>query len=313
MTTLTPEQVRANQNNKWFPVPNLPRSAYIEPPRSEYLRTLPRQAPRGFLEGSDSSLLQQAVVSQTRSKEALMISQDIRFETDRALERALGREYIIPKRKKRMMITGEAGGMKPMFHPRAISATDFQNYKDIMDFGRQRGFIGDEEQKLTERLFRRVGERGINPKVLSKISELLKEETPHGRAGFLEDPDVYQMLLRGLVEGKMTVEDVIELQGDVSFEDDFEEAELGMEIEAGEEEMYRNPFEPSLRPPTLREAWRGASRDIDWLHKSGQGRPLTTITQETVGEMVEDIALDAFGEVFDENYGWLAPGSGLVL
>jgi hypothetical protein len=29
--------------------------------------------------------------------------------------------------------------------------------------------------------------------------------------------------------------------------------------------------------------------------------------------MVEDIALDAFGEVFDENYGWLAPGSGLVL
>lgn len=256
MTTLTPEQVRANQNNKWFPVPNLPRSAYVEPPRSEYLRTLPRQAPRGFLEGSDSSLLGQAVISQTRSKEALMISQDTRFETDRALEEALGREYIIPKKKKKIMMMDDVEGMKPMYHPRAISATDFQNYKEFMDFGRQRGFIGDAEKSLAERLLRQVGERAVDSRVLSKISELLKEETPHGFPGFLEDPDVFSFLLSSLVQGSLTTADLLELQGDVSFEEEFEEAEQGMEIEALEEEMYRNPFEPSMRPPTLRESWQ---------------------------------------------------------
>ena len=154
------------------------------------------------------------------------------------------------------MMMDDVEGMKPMYHPRAISATDFQNYKEFMDFGRQRGFIGDAEQKLAERLLRQVGERAVDSRVLSKISELLKEETPHGFPGFLEDQDVFRFLLSSLVQGSLTVSELLELQGDVSFEEEFEEAQIGMEIEAIEEEMYRNPFEPSMRPPTLRETWQ---------------------------------------------------------
>jgi hypothetical protein len=255
MTTLTPEQVRANQNNKWFPVPNLPRSAYVEPPRSEYLRTLPRQAPRGFLEGSDSSLLGQAVVSQTRSKEALMISQDIRFETDRALEEALGREYIIPKKKKKDVLD-EMGDVTTQEYIPNLSATDLGYVRKILDFGRQRAFMSDVEENMTGRLLRQMARGNVSTKVLQTILELLEEKTPHGGPGFLEDPSVYRFMLAGLVKGDLTTKELLELRGDVTFEEDFETAQRGMELEAEEEEMYRNPFEPSMRPPTLRETWQ---------------------------------------------------------
>lgn len=256
MTTLTPEQVRANQNNKWFPVPNLPRSAYVEPRRSEYLRTLPRQAPRGFLEGSDSSLLGQAVVSQTRSKEALMISQDIRFETDRALEEALGREYIIPKKKKKKDILDEMRDVTTQQYIPNLSATDLGYLRKILDFGSQNIMLEDIVKNMTGRLGRQVARGKINPNVLRTISELIDEEVPHDGLIFLDDPAVFKFMMDGLIKGDLTAEELLELKGDVTFEEDFETAQRGMELEAEEEEMYRNPFEPSMRPPTLRESWQ---------------------------------------------------------
>lgn len=328
MSRLTQAQIRANQNNKWFSVPNLPPSAYVQPKTTDYLRTLPRQAPRGFMEGSSESLLGQAVVSQSRSKDALMMVENNRFESERFLEQALGREYIVP-RKKRKSWRDEYDErnvgtyINPQEDPyRAVSAINAQDknaYENFIRAGRQAGIIDRRTQSMVEHGLRTgmfdknvfnalqyvFKQRGI-PGAMTAIDDMVLRDYRIAR-GEPEDADlrnvdssqIFEEFLREIYKDNLSARGILEHLERVApegFEDGLMgQAEQAMRITAEEQERRRDPFTPAPRPPTIREAYEVSDRDIaEFLERRPKGgvQARTQITEEVVDEMLGEIAFE---------------------
>jgi hypothetical protein len=329
MSKLTQAQIRANQNNKWFAVPNLPPSAYVQPKTTDYLRTLPRQAPRGFMEGSSESLLGQAVVSQSRSKDALMMVENNRFESERFLEQALGREYIVP-RKKRKNWRDEYDErnvgtyINPQEDPyRAVSAINAQDknaYENFIRLGRQAGIIDRRTQSMVEHglrtgMFDRnvfnslqyiFNQRGIGG-AMTAIDEMVlrdyrisRGEPEDADLREVDDAQVFEEFLREIYNDNLSARGILEHLERIApegFEDGsiFSEAEQAMRITAEEQERRRDPFTPAPRPPTIREAYEVSDRDVaEYMERNPKvGRQARDIiTRETIDELIGEIAFE---------------------
>lgn len=330
MSKLTQAQIRANKNNKWFAVPNLPESAYVEPKTTDYLRTLPRQAPRGFMEGSSESLLAQAVVSQSRSKDALMMVENNRFESERFLEEALGREYIVPRKKRLKSWRDEYDErnvgryINPQQDPyratSAINAQDKNAYDNFIRAGRQAGIIDRTTKSMVEHGLRTgmfdknvfnglqyiFNQRGISGAMTSIDDMVLRDyrisrgEPEDADLREVDDAQIFQEFLREIYRDNLSARGILEHLERIApegFEDGLMgEAEQAMRITAEEQERRRDPFTPAPRPPTIREAYEVADRDIaERIERNPKvGRQARDIiTRETMDEMIGEIA---FGE-----------------
>ncbi len=340
MSKLSQAQIRANKNNKWFALPNLPPTAYVEPKTTDYLRTLPRQAPRGFMEGSSESLLGQAVVSQSRSKDALMMVENNRFESERFLEQALGREYIVPRKKRKSWRDEyDERNVGTYINPQedpyrvvsAINAQDKNAYENFIRSGRQAGIIDRRTQSMVEHGLRTgmfdknvfnglkyiFNQRGIGSAMTAIDDMVLRDyriargEPEDSNLRDASNAQVFEEFLREIYKDNLSARGILEHLERIApegFEDGLMgEAEEAMRITAEEQERRRDPFTPAPRPPTIREAYEVADSDIaEYMEQkprygmSQRGTILDEIIDPQLRGIAEEAYIEEFFQTVDE-------------